>query len=109
MSWQLQVDGGITVLMLADEIGIQNASEFHQAVLPLGGVGGAVRLDVRAVKSVHTSILQILYALSQAVTDFDLIEASGEFEAIEARVGLFLTRSQKTKTIAKRCEETVEL
>ena len=58
------------VLVLGSELGIQNAADFHQAVLPLAGSGGAVRVDARAAKSVHTSIMQILYALSQAVPDF---------------------------------------
>jgi anti-anti-sigma regulatory factor len=93
MSWQIKQEGGASVVLLDGEMGIQNAADFHQAVLPLAGVGGAVRVDARAAKSVHTSIMQILYALSQAVPDFIVTEASENFRAAEARMGLSLART----------------
>jgi anti-anti-sigma regulatory factor len=98
MSWQIKSEGGATVVVLDSELGIQNAAEFHQAVLPLAGQGGPVRIDARAAKSVHTSIMQILYALSEAVPDFAVIDASEEFRAIEARVGFSLPGSEPVKT-----------
>ena len=92
MSWQIKQEGSTTVVVLDSEMGIQNAADFHQAVLPLAGIGGAVRVDAHAAKSVHTSIMQILYALSQAVPDFMVIEASKDFRMAEARVGLTLAK-----------------
>jgi anti-anti-sigma regulatory factor len=93
MSWQIKQEGGATVVVLDSEMGIQNAAEFHKAVLPLAGIGGAVRVDAHAAKSVHTSIMQILYALSQTVPDFVVTEPSENFRAAEARVGLSLART----------------
>jgi hypothetical protein len=100
MSWQIKQEGSATVLVLDREMGIQNAADFHQAVLPLAGVGGAMRVDARATRSVHSSIMQILYALSRAVPDFGVTEASEDFRAVEARIGLSLARSNGTGTPA---------
>ena len=100
MSWAIKQEGRTTRVVLDTEMGIQNAADFHQSVLPLAGISGAVRIDAAAAKSVHTSILQILYALSQAVADFGVTEASAEFRAGEARTGLFFARSQATGTPA---------
>lgn len=96
MSWQIKLEGSVSVLVLDGETGIQSATEFHQAVLPLAVSGGPVRLDARAVKSVHTSIMQILYALSRAVPDFSVTEASEEFQSAEVHVGLSFDRDQVT-------------
>ena len=96
MSWQINQEGSANVVVLDSEMGIQNAADFHQAVLPLAGIGGAVRVDAKAAKSVHSSIMQILYALSQAVPDFGVTEASEDFRAAEARMGLSLARSKET-------------
>jgi hypothetical protein len=79
-------------------LGIQNAAEFHQALLPLAAKGGPVRINARASKTVHTSVMQILYALSQAVPDFAVIDASKDFRVIEARVGFSLPGSDQLKT-----------
>lgn len=98
MNWQIKSEGGVTVVVLASEIGIQNAAEFHQAVLPLAAKGGPVRIDARASKTVHTSIMQILCALSQAVPDFAVVNASKDFLAIETRVGFSLPGSGPLKT-----------
>jgi|GEM_PF-2641220 len=96
MSWEIKLDGETDVVVLAGEMGIQSAAEFHQAVLPLAGSSRAVRLDAAAAKSVHTSILQILHALSQAVDDFAVTDASDEFRAAERRVGLYFARTGQT-------------
>ena len=93
MSWQIKQEAGVTVVVLDGEIGIHNAVGFHQAVLPLATAGGAVRVDGRVARSLHTSIMQILYALSQAVPDFGVTEASEGFRRSEIRVGLSLVRS----------------
>jgi hypothetical protein len=97
MSWQIKQECGATVVVLDSEMGIQNAADFYQAVLPLAGVGGAVRVDAHAAKSLHSSIMQILYALSQAVPDFEVTDASEAFRATEARVGFSLARNEETK------------
>jgi len=99
MSWQIKSEGGTTVVVLESELGIQDAAEFHQAVLPLAITGGAVRINAHAAKSIHTSIMQILYALSLAVPDFAVIDASKDFRAIEARVGFSLPGSDQFKTL----------
>lgn len=104
MSWQIKSEGGITVVVLESEMGIQNAAEFHQAVLPLAVTGGAVRINAHAARSVHTSIMQILYALSKAVPDFAVIDASEDFRAIEARVGFSLPGSNPVKDLVRSPE-----
>ena len=98
MSWQIKQEGSTTVVVLDSEMGIQNAADFHQAVLPLAGKGGAMRVDAHAAKTVHTSIMQILYALSQAAPDFIVTNASEGFRAAEVRIGLTFARSGETKT-----------
>ena len=104
MSWQIKSEGCTTVLVLDNELGIQNAAEFHQAMLPLAVTGGAVRINVQAAKSVHTSIMQILYALSQAVPGFVVSDASEEFRATEARMGFSMARSGQVKSPIKVLE-----
>jgi anti-anti-sigma regulatory factor len=98
MSWQIKSEGGATMVLLENELGIQNAAEFHQAVLPLAVTGGSVRVDARTTKSIHTSIMQILHALSQAVPDFGVTDASEDFRATEARLGLSLARIDRLTT-----------
>jgi anti-anti-sigma regulatory factor len=98
MSWQIKSESGTTMVVLASELGIQNAAEFHQAMLPLAARGGPVRIDARTSKTVHTSIMQILYALSQSVPDFAVIGASQDFRAIEARMGFSLPGNDPSKT-----------
>jgi hypothetical protein len=93
MSWQIKQAGSITVVVLGSEMGIQNAADFYQTVLPLAVTGGPVRINAQAVKSLHSSILQILYALSQAVPDFGVAQTSETFRAMEVRVGFSLPRS----------------
>jgi len=98
MSIQIKQEGGAATVVLDSEMWILHAAEFHQAMLPLAGSGGAVRIDASAVKSIHSSTLQILYALSQTVPDFGVTEASEDFCAAEVRVGLTFARSEKTGT-----------
>jgi anti-anti-sigma regulatory factor len=98
MSWQIKQDGATHWVVLDSEMCIQNAAEFYQAVLPLAGSGKAVRIDAKAAKSVHTSIMQILYALSRTVGDFGVTGASEEFRLAETRVGLFFSRSEEKET-----------
>lgn len=86
--WQIEPSGEARVILLGKEIGIQNAADFHGAVLPLALAGGAVRVDAGGAVALHPSVLQILYALSMEVKDFQIINKSNEFRAIEARVGL---------------------
>jgi hypothetical protein len=95
MSWQIKQEGSITVVVLDSEMGIQNAADFYHAVLPLAGIGATVQVDAQAAKSLHSSIMQILYALSQAVPDFTVTQASEAFRAMEVRVGFSLARSGK--------------
>ncbi len=102
MSWQIKQAASATVVVLESEVGIQDAADFHQAVLPLAGIGGAVRVDARALRSVHSSIMQILYALSQAVPHFGVTEASEDFRAAEARIGLSFARIKETGTPANQ-------
>ena len=97
MSWQIKTESGVIVVTLGSEMGIQNAADFLQTVLPLAVSGAALRIDAQGAKSVHTSIMQILYALSQAVPDLGVINASDDFRATEARVGFSLPRSDQTQ------------
>ena len=93
MSCEVKRDGRTAVVVLDGEMMIQHAAEFYQVVLPLAGFDGAVRIDASASKSIHTSIMQILHALSQAAADFTVIDASAEFRAAELRVGLSLSKN----------------
>jgi anti-anti-sigma regulatory factor len=95
MSWTIKENGTADLLVLEGELCIQNAAEFYQAVLPLAGSGKAVRVDAIAAKSLHTSIMQTLYALSQAVGDFGVTDASEEFRAAEVRVGISFARKDE--------------
>jgi hypothetical protein len=104
MSWQIKSEGGTTVVALDSELGIQNAAEFHQAMLPLALTGGTVRINARAAKSVHTSIMQILYALSQAIPDFAVSDASRDFLSAETRLGLSLPKRDQIKTTVNLSE-----
>ena len=106
MSWKIYQDGATSVVVLDREMLIQHAADFYQAVLPLAAGGASVRVDAHAAKSVHSSIMQILYALSQAVSDFGVIDASDDFQAAEARVGISLTRSHETETSSDRLAGT---
>lgn len=92
MSCHIKQDGGTAVVVLDGEMLIQHAAEFYQAVLPLAGFDGAVRVEASASRSIHTSIIQILHALSRAAPDFAVIDASAEFRAAELRVGLAVSK-----------------
>jgi anti-anti-sigma regulatory factor len=102
MSWQITQDGSANVVVLDSEMGIQDAANFHRAVLPLASGERAVRLDASAARSIHTSIMQILYALSQAAPDFRVTKASKDFQAVEARAGLSLARSNETGALIRQ-------
>jgi ABC-type transporter Mla MlaB component len=106
MNWQMKQGDLATTVVLEGEMWILHAADFHQAMLPLAGSGGAVRIDASAVKSIHSSIVQILYALSQAVPDFGVTEASEDFCAAEVRVGLSFARTVKTGNPANLLERS---
>ena len=106
MSWQINQTARTDVIVLDREMSIQNAAEFYQAVLPLAGSGKAVRIDAAAAKAVHTSIMQILYALSQAVPDFGVTGASDEFRSAEVRVGLSFARKEEAGTRDNEAENS---
>ena len=99
MSWKITKDGSAIVVALESELGIQDAANFHQAVLPLASSDGAVRVNASASKSIHTSIMQILYALSQAAPGFIVTDASEDFRAAEARMGLSFARTKEAQTL----------
>jgi anti-anti-sigma regulatory factor len=106
MSWEIKQTGDVTVVVLDAEMGIQNAADFHRAVLPLAVTDGTVQVDALSAKSIHTSIIQILYALSQAVTGFAVIAASEDFRAAEARMGIVFARSSEIETPVGRSGQT---
>lgn len=54
MSWQIKQSGSAILVVLDSEMGIQNATDFHQAILPLAGADGAVRVDASATRSIHS-------------------------------------------------------
>jgi anti-anti-sigma regulatory factor len=96
VSWAIERDGRNSVVVLPAELTIQHAAEFYQAVLPLAGCDGAVRIDASASRSIHTAILQILHALAQAAPDFAVLTPSAEFRAAERRVGFSLAKHPPT-------------
>lgn len=95
MSWQIREDSLISVIILEGELSVQNAADFYRAVVPLASSGRPVRIDASAAKHVHTSVMQTLYALSQAVEDFGVTAKSDEFRLAETRVGFELSRLEK--------------
>jgi hypothetical protein len=105
MSWQIIQEGMNHVVVLDNEMGILQATDFHQAVLPLAAIGGTVRVDASAAKSIHSSIMQILYALAQAVPDFGVARASDDFRAAEVRVGYSFARKENTGISGNPAEE----
>lgn len=102
MSWHIRQEGGAVLVVLDSEMGIRNAADFHQAVLPLADTPGAVRVDAGATRSVHSSILQILFSLSKSIPDFGVERASAEFDAAEGRVGIAFVRINETETACNR-------
>ena len=84
MSGPMPPAGRVSVVVLEAEMMIQQAAEFYRTVLPLADCDGMV----------HTSIMQILYALAQAAPDFAVSGASPEFCAAEVRLGLSLKKVQ---------------
>ena len=96
MSWEIKQSDAMDIVVLDSDMRVQNALDFYQAVVPLSITGKAVSIDATSTRSIHTSILQILYALSQAVRDFSIAGASDEFRLAEARVGLSFPRNQET-------------
>ena len=106
MSWKITKDGEATLVALESDLGIQDAASFHQAVLPFASSEGAVRLNASATKSIHTSIMQILYALSQAAPGFVVTAASEDFRATEARMGLFFVRTKEAQTLTNQSGPT---
>jgi len=95
MNWHINKEGRNTVVVIDREMGIQDASAFYDAVLLVSISGVGVQLDAGAAKSVHSSVMQILYSLSRAVPDFRVTAASADFLAAEVRVGFSLARNRK--------------
>ncbi len=82
------------MVVIDREMGIQDAAAFYESVLAVAVNRSDVELDAGAAKSVHSSIMQILYALSQAVPAFRVTAASADFLAAEVRVGFSLARNK---------------
>jgi len=93
MNWHIKQVSGATVVVIDRELGIQDAAAFYDAVLAVAVARSDVELDAGAAKSVHSSIMQILHALSQAVSAFRVTAASADFLAAEVRVGFSLVRN----------------
>lgn len=93
MNWHIKQVSGTTVVVIDRELGIQDAAAFYEAVLGVAVTRSDVEVDAGAAKSVHSSIMQILYALSQAVSAFRVTAASADFLAAEVRVGFSLARN----------------
>ena len=94
MNWQITQEDTISWVRLESAMSIRDAVDFHQAVLPLVKSGNSVRLDAGLAGCIHTSIMQILYALSKEAPDFGVTNASEDFRASEARFGLSFNRSE---------------
>ncbi len=108
MNWHINHEGDATVVVLDKAMGMQDAAAFYEAVLAVAVTGGDVRLDAGAAKSVHSSIMQILYALSQAVAVFRVTSVSADFLAAEVRVGFSLARN-KTAALPSNTPARVEV
>ncbi len=93
MNWHIKQVSGTTVVVIDREMGIQDAAAFYEAILAIAVTRGDIELDAGAAKSVHSSIMQILFALSQAVSAFRVTAASADFLAAELRVGFSLARN----------------
>ena len=94
MSWQIRQEESGSLFVLDGEMRIQDAVSIYEAALPLAFSASAVRVSALVTGPVHTSIMQILYTLSQSVSDFGVTEASEDFAKAEVGVGLFFARAK---------------
>ena len=98
MSWEIQQSEGCVVVMLGENLSIQDASAFHEALLGHIKDVQHVKINAAKVKELHTSIFQVLTALSKSVQEFELVEAGEKFCEIEKRMGYKLARKCKQAT-----------
>jgi anti-anti-sigma regulatory factor len=96
VNWEIQQGQGFVLVTLGELLGIQDASNFHEALLGQIKNVQYIKINASKVKELHTSILQILASLSKSVRQFELIEASDRFCEIERRFGYTLARNVET-------------
>ena len=92
MNFEIKQCENQTEITLGESISIRDAAEFHSAVRLAVGKGGAVCVRAAAVKSIHTSIVQILLSLAQGSEELCVSGASDSFAATEKRLGVTFKR-----------------
>ena len=97
MSWNIQDQDEVCTVTLAPHMRIQNAIEFHRALIPVVRSGKRVRIDASRSESIHTTVMQILHSLSLSATSFEIAAPSAGFLSAVFKAGLiFPTKSQRT-------------
>ena len=77
---------------MGEGISIRDAAEFHGAVRAAIVDGGQVCIRAESVKSIHTSIFQILLSLRQGTEAFYVLDPSSAFAAAEQLMGVKFKR-----------------
>jgi len=90
MSFEIKNESAQNLIILGAEVSIAEARDFHAAVLTLALDAKPLAIDARAVQTIHTSILQILFSLRRGACQISVHGASAQFTASIERLGLNL-------------------
>jgi len=93
MNFKIEHVGSQIEITLGEGISIRDAAEFHGAVRAAMTNGGQVCIRAEAVKSIHTSIFQILLSLRQGTEAFYVLDPSSAFAAAEQLMGVKFRRA----------------
>ena len=93
MNFEIQQVGNQIEITLGEGISIRDAAEFHGAVRAAVTNGRQVRIRAEAVKSIHSSIFQILLSLRQGTEGFCVLDPSSAFAAAERLMGVQFKRA----------------
>ena len=96
MSFEIKRESAENRIILGEEVSIAEARDFHSAVLSLALEAIPLVVDASAVRTIHTSILQVLYALKVTSNQFVIHGASVDFTTALERLGLDLLSPKKT-------------
>ena len=94
MSFEIKRELSENLVILGMEVSIAEVRNFHAALLSLALDAKPLAIDARAVQTIHTSILQILYSLKLCTSQFSVRAASAQFSTALERLGLNLHDSK---------------
>ena len=93
MNFEIKQDGTHVEITLGEGISIRDAAEFHGAIRVAVTNGGQICIRAEAVKSIHSSIFQILLSLRQGTEDLYVKDPSSAFAAAEQLLGVQFKRA----------------